>query len=143
MDSFGPQTVKRQKPIYKEEVAPARTMSLRKPLFIAMLCLLSISLLTGCATTFKFGSPPRVNQLGALKQGISTKAEVKAVLGEPRGYGAARSADFPQLREIWYYDYVETNGSQMNLKFLLVFFDKNRYDAHMWFASSGLMDTAE
>jgi hypothetical protein len=143
MDSCGHQTLKRQKPVFKDEIDPARTALLRKPLFIAMLFFLSISLLTGCATTFKFGSPPRVNQLGDLKQGISTKAEVKAALGEPRGYGAARSADYPQLREIWYYDYVETDGSRMNLKFLLVFFDKDRYDAHMWFASAGLMDTAE
>jgi hypothetical protein len=91
----------------------------------------------------KYGSPPQVNQLGTLKPGISTKAEVLAVLGEPRGYGAARSRDYPQLREIWFYEYMETDGSRVSLKLMLVFFENDIYGAYMWFSSAGLMDTAE
>jgi len=102
-----------------------------------------MGLLIGCTTSMKYGSPPQVNQLGTLKPGISTKAEVLAVLGEPRGHGAARSTDYPQLREIWFYEYVETDGSRVSLKLMLVFFEKDLYGAHMWFSSAGLMDTAE
>lgn len=142
MDSSGLQTPKRQRHVSKHEMSLLKA-PLGRRLFCPMLCLLSILLITGCATSMKFGSPPRVNQLGALKPGISTKAEVEAALGEPRGHGSARSVDYPQLREIWYYDYVETDGSRMSLKFLLVFFDKSLYDAHIWFSSKGLMDTAE
>jgi len=143
MDSSGLQTLKRQRHVSKDGINPIATAILRGRVFFAMLCLIYIPLMTGCATTFKFGSPPRINQLETLKPGISTKAEVQAALGEPRGHGAARSADYPQPREIWYYDYVETDGSVMSLKFLLVFFDKSLYDAHMWFSSSAIMDAAE
>ena len=105
--------------------------------------LLFFPFLVGCAPTLKYGSPPKVNQLGMLKPCMSNKSNVLAALGEPRGHGAARLSSVAAPREIWFYEYSESHGSRMDLKFLLVFFDKDLYDGHLWFSSSLLLDTGE
>ena len=97
----------------------------------------------GCATTAKFGSPPKVNQLSTLTQGISTKSDVLAAFGEPRGYGSGLFSPDISTQEIWFYEYMETNGVKTDLKFLLFFFDTDLYNGHLWFSSSSLMDTGE
>jgi hypothetical protein len=61
-------------------------------------------------------------------------------LGEPRGHGAARFTPDTPSREIWYYEYTEAAGSKISLKFLLVFFDKERYDGYLWFSSEQLLE---
>jgi hypothetical protein len=106
-------------------------------------CFAFAAFLTGCATNIKYGSPPKVNQIGLLKQGMSVKSDVLAAFGEPRGYGAGRFHALPTPREIWFYEYMETDGVRTQLKFLLVFLDADRYDGHLWFASSSLMDVAQ
>lgn len=99
--------------------------------------------LLACATSLKYGSPPKVNQLSTLTPGISTKSDVLSVFGKPRGYGAGHYSAETAPREIWFYDYMETDGSRTDLKFLLVFFETDRYDGHLWFSSSALLDTGE
>ena len=84
-----------------------------------------------------------MNQLSLLKQGVSVKSDVLAALGEPRGYGAGRFHALPTPREIWFYEYMETDGVRTQLKFLLVFLDADRYDGHLWFASSSLIDVVQ
>ena len=107
------------------------------------LMFLLVPFLVGCAPTLRYGAPPKINQLGTLKPCISSKSDVLAALGEPRGHGAARLSAVAAPREIWFYEYSESHGSRMDLKFLLVFFDKDLYDGHLWFSSSLLLDTGE
>jgi len=111
--------------------------------FCCIACFALAAFLAGCATSIKYGSPPKVNQLSLLKQGVSVKSDVLAALGEPRGYGAGRFHALPKPREIWFYEYMETDGVRTQLKFMLVFFDADRYDGHLWFASSSLMDVVQ
>jgi len=106
-------------------------------------CFALAAFLVGCATSVKYGSPPKVTQIGLLKQGVSVKSDVLAAFGEPRGYGSSRFHALPTPREIWFYEYMESDGVRTQLKFLLVFFDADRYDGHLWFASSSLMDVVQ
>jgi hypothetical protein len=106
-------------------------------------CFALATFLAGCAINSKYGSPPKVDRIGLLKRGMSVKSDVLAALGEPRGHGAARFHLLPTPREIWFYEYVESDGVRTKLKFLLVFFDADRYDGHLWFSSSSLIDTVQ
>jgi hypothetical protein len=105
-----------------------------------------LAVLVGCTQTLlKLGSPPRTDQLNTLKLGDSTKADVLLVLGQPQGEGVARFAVARTPRTIWSYDYTEANvdvgwtaasAKVVGLKVLLVFFDQEKYDGHLWFASA-------
>lgn len=99
-----------------------------------------LSLLVGCSMTLEYGSQPKVKNLGTLKPGISSKPEVLAVLGEPRGHGATRLSSVPTLREIWFYEYTVARGKFVYFMILLVFFDKELYDGHLWFSSVQLLE---
>jgi hypothetical protein len=92
------------------------------------------SLSAGCMT-LQYGWQPPVGLLKSLNPGISTSAEVLMVLGEPRGRGIVRYTRDTAPRKIWFYEYVETDGKAVKIKFLLVFFDKEVYDGHLWFFS--------
>jgi len=96
--------------------------------------------LVGCATSLRFGSPPKVDQLTTLTPGVSTVEDVRRALGEPRGYGMARLNVYPLPATIWFYEYEEAAGSRMNLKFLIVFVRQDLYDGHLWFASANLIE---
>lgn len=108
-----------------------------------LLSFVLVFLLVGCAPTIKYGSPPKVNYLETFKVSTSTKADVLLALGEPRGYGAARLSASPTLQEIWFYEYTKAEGSRIDLKILLVFFDKGFYNGHLWFSSAQLLDIKE
>ena len=96
----------------------------------------------GCSTPpVSDGRPAPTNRLGSLETGVSTEAEVRTALGEPRGNGMVRhSSDQATLRTIWYYEYVQLKGDQIGLKILLVFFDNEIYDGHLWFAANELVN---
>ena len=103
-----------------------------------------LGLLVGCAPTIKFGSPPRTDRLEMLKPGVSSTADVLLTLGEPRGHGAARLLVRPEAaRTIWFYEYIEAEGRRVALKMLLVFFNQQRYDGHLWFSSAQLYEKTE
>ena len=104
---------------------------------LALMCLLT---LVACATSIKFGSPPKVDQLTTLTPGISSVDDIRRTLGEPRGYGMARLTVYPLPANIWVYEYSEAVGNRMNLKFLIVFIRENLYDGHLWFASANLIE---
>ena len=108
-----------------------------------ILCLMVVSFMGGCATKIVYGSPPKVSQLEKLNIGISTKSDVLATIGEPRGYGVGHYSADTSPREIWFYEYMESDGLRTDLKFLLMFFDAERYDGHLWFSSNNLLDTGE
>lgn len=112
---------------------------------VFIISLLLLFLLSSC--TLKYGVPPQVDQLGSLKVGISTRADVLMTLGEPRGRGATRFSKATSIKhsvndyyDIWFYEYIESDGIKVNLKFLLVFIDQDLYSGHLWFSSSELME---
>ena len=112
-----------------------------------ILGLLLAGFLSACATTIKYGVPPKIDRLGNLKVGTSSRADVLMTLGEPRGRGATRFSNaaslkhgFANYHDIWFYEYVESDGQKVDLKFLLVFMDQDRYNGHFWFSSSELME---
>lgn len=121
-------------------------MSCKLPLHFICCLLLSVAL-SGCIPNFKYGVSPKVERLSELKVGITKRADVLMTLGEPRGKGAARFSDAMSQKlgivpyhDIWFYEYLETDGNKVQLKFLLVFLDKDTYKGHFWFSSSELME---
>jgi hypothetical protein len=121
-------------------------------------------MLAGCVT-IRYGSPPKTDRLESLKLGVSSKAEVQSVLGAPRGNGMLRhsantlqyvqkfTADpgkpmgldmpidsDPTRRTMWFYEYSEASGRNVDLKFLLIFFLGEHYDGHLWFSASNVLE---
>ena len=83
-----------------------------------------------------------------LKRGISTKADVRRLLGPPGGLGGAFFPVFPgekaKLDESWFYQDVEVIDSSskrgvvsMNIRqqILLVFFYEDKFDGFMWYSN--------
>jgi hypothetical protein len=62
-------------------------------------------------------------------------------LGEPRGRGIVRYTPEVAPRKIWFYEYVETDGKAVKIKFLIVFLAKEIYDGHLWFFSGSKTET--
>lgn len=107
--------------------------------WLIVLCMVA-SLSAGCMT-LQYGWQAPVDHLKALSLEISTPAEVLMALGEPRGHGIVRYTRDTAPRKIWFYEYVETDGKFMKIKFLLVFFEKDVYDGHLWFFSGSKTET--
>ncbi|MEW6688768.1 MAG: hypothetical protein AB1452_06705 [Pseudomonadota bacterium] len=84
-----------------------------------------------------FGSMPQVERLQSLKLGGSRAGDVLGVLGEPRGRGQAGFAGLPQ-QEVWFYEYMQSDGRKVQMKMLLVFMDQDLYAGHLWFSSGQL-----
>ena len=130
---------------------------------LGIIAVTALMTVTGCIT-IRWGTPPMTDQLDALKVGISDKAEVQRVLGEPRGLGMLRHSGKPAAylqkivadpgspmgltrpydpdptrRDMWFYEYTEGTTSTMDLKFLLIFFLGDTYDGHLWFSSSKIL----
>jgi len=82
-----------------------------------------------------YGVRPHTERLEQLKPGASTASDVLLTLGEPRGKGAAHlSPGFPS-RDIWLYEFTKSDGSNVDLKMLVVFMNGNSYDGYLWFSS--------
>ena len=90
----------------------------------------------GCTPSIQFGKPPLTDRLDTLKIDVSTKQEIREVLGEPQGYGTALSSPSSDVKEAWLYESTDTEGSKAHIKMLMVFLDKERgvYHGHFWFA---------
>ena len=105
---------------------------MRISLLIELVLITALSV--GCMT-IHYGVNPHTERLADLKPGASTAADVLLTLGEPRGKGAAHlSPDLP-LRDIWFYEYLEANGTDIDMKMLIVLMNGDRYDGYLWFSS--------
>lgn len=141
MDSCGPPMFRQRWGSKRSESGQPGQREIRSGIACAARGLVLLSLLAGCAPTMRFGSPPMTNNLKTLKVGASTPADVLLALGQPRGDGATRLPGAPKPRKIWFYDYVEAAGGVTRGKILLVFFDQEKYDGHLWF--SALLDRSK
>lgn len=95
------------------------------------------AVVTGCVPTVEFGAKPRTDSLQGLIIGESDKSDVVVALGEPRGNGGAEFArDAGKPREIWFYEYMRSDGKNIDLEMLLVFIHDDHYEGHLWFSST-------
>ena len=93
------------------------------------------------------GAFVQVNRLDTdLQKAVSTKMDVRQMLGAPNGMGGAIFTIDPKQREIWYYENVEMKDFKreegvikvdVRQQVLLVFFEKGVYDGYMWFTNTG------
>jgi hypothetical protein len=106
--------------------------------------------MAGCATKVKVTTgvfPPVGTLEKEIQRGISTKMDVRRLLGAPNGFGSAVFPTDPHAREIWYYDDIEMTDFKseaggvlrvnVRQQILLVFFKNGVFDGFMWFSNSG------
>ncbi len=108
--------------------------------FYAVLLIASLALggLQGCATRMEIGAPPRLDRLAQLTPNVSTRNDVLLTLGEPRGYGAARLDPGFKQQRVWLYEYSVSEGKNVQISMLLVFFSGDAYDGYMWFTDASI-----
>ena len=120
----------------------------RRRLVFALLWVLSMTLLTGCApnrlTTGAFTQVARIDS--ELERGVSTKEDVQRILGPPKGGGSAIVPPDRGLREVWFYDDIELLNvtspkpgimkMDVRQQILLVFFQEGVFDGFMWFSNA-------
>ena len=104
----------------------------RRALWIAAL------LVASACFPSRMGFWPPADRLVELRPGVSSKADVEALLGVPLGHGEARFAPELVPREIWVYGFFDYSGrgTSFDQGLLLVFIDGDgRYDGHAWTTS--------
>ena len=98
----------------------------------------------------RVGAFPDVDRMEAeLKKGVSTKADVEALLGPPTGQGGALSSVQPERpREVWVYgefgwSMIELKGSTARLhldqRLLMVYFVDDLFDGFWWHGNAAAM----
>lgn len=122
----------------RQPLGPSGSDPLKQFWLIVLYVVASLS--AGCIT-LQYGWQAPVERLKSLSPGISTSAEVLMTLGEPRGRGIVRYTPETAPRKIWFYEYVETDGKAVKIKFLIVFLVKEVYDGHFWFFSGSKTET--
>ncbi len=106
--------------------------------WVAALGLLVLA--AGCsAPPINIGYRAPIGSLDRLVSEKSSAADVRAALGAPRGYGAARYTKDQPLRKVWYYEFIQLKGDQFGINLLLVFFRDDRYDGYLWFSAKELL----
>lgn len=93
---------------------------------------------SGCIT-LKYGTPLVTSGLDDLEIGQSSRAEILLSLGQPRGSGAVSSIQHPDPRDILFYEYITSDGTNVELEIMTVFLHNDTYDGYLWFASSERM----
>jgi hypothetical protein len=100
-----------------------------------LLLLAAAATLTSACYSARIGFWP-AEHLPELQPGVSTQADVVALLGTPLGRGAARFTPEMPRREVWAYGFMNFSGTSTSNDegMLLVFFDGDRYDGYYWTA---------
>jgi hypothetical protein len=119
------------------------TASAKSPRFAIGAALL-VAALGGCGPIrYQSGGEFNVDALETtLKIGASSQAQVKAALGAPLGQGSGMLPWHDAPRTVWSYYYdvgqVDLGGSDSHARrsYLFVFFEGDRFDSYMWFAST-------
>ena len=120
----------------------------RRRFVFALLGALIPMLLIGCApkrvTTGAFTQVARIES--EFKRGVSTKEEVRRVLGPPKGGGSAILPPDRRQREVWFYEDFEVRNitspkpgilrMDVRQQILLVFFNEGIFDGHMWYSNA-------
>ena len=103
----------------------------------AFALLLGGILLAGCAAqTVKTQAFSRRDQLESeLHRGVSLKADVLTLLGEPDGSGGAIFPTASSGNDVWFYEASRASLSGINMNILLVHFRGEVFDGFMWFSN--------
>ena len=82
-----------------------------------------------------------------LKRGVSTREDVRRLLGSPNGTGGMIAASFGGVnQDAWYYENIEMTGAQsasdavrlgMRQQIMLVFFKGEKFDGYLWTTNAG------
>jgi hypothetical protein len=124
----------------------------RARLLLLLLVSLGSASAVGCTqqiiTHFENPTTGAFNELnrleGNLKRGVSTKSDVRQMLGAPTGSGNAMLPTDPTTREVWFYQDIEmtdvglitrTYRVTMREQILLVFFKKEVFDGFVWYSN--------
>lgn len=96
----------------------------------------------GCMSgRLEMGAKPPIDRIERdLQAGTSTVADVRRVLGEPDGKGAAMLPIHGGPRTVWsyYYEFSEFSGAEVERSgrtFVWVYLDGDKYDGYLWFSS--------
>ena len=105
--------------------------------FGALAVLLLSPAVLGCGDIrMRIGNRPNPDLLETvLRVGESTRADVRAALGQPFGTGRSMASIDPAPRTVWSYYYEEGDLKDARRIFLFVYFNQDRYDGYMWFSS--------
>ncbi len=72
-----------------------------------------------------------------LRRGVSTRADVLSLLGQPDGHGAAAFVKYKGQADIWYYESSSLSlSSTGRQEILAVFFKGNLFEGYLWFANA-------
>ncbi len=99
-----------------------------------VLVILALAMLAGCMSMGTTGSPIRVDPLSRMEVGVTSKVQVRSLLGEPNGVGGSRLGGESPMQEIWFYQHLIFK-LPVKHELLLVFFEDGRYHGHFWFSS--------
>jgi hypothetical protein len=83
-----------------------------------------------------YGTPLVTEALVDLEIGTSSHADVLIALGQPRGEGTLHINQLAEPREILFYEFLKSDGKNVELELLVVFLHDQNYDGHLWFGSS-------
>lgn len=109
--------------------------------------LLLATALAGCAGQATTGPFTQVGRIESeLTRGVSTKMDVRRVLGTPKGIGATSLPPDHRLRELWYYEDIKLTdvkamgageiSAKAQQQILLVTFDKGVFDGFIWYSAA-------
>ena len=114
----------------------------------ALICMMALAACADTPQRFSTAEAFRDTRLleTQLKKGVSTREDVKRVLGEPTGSGAVLLASVQKSpQEIWFYQDIEltdikSSQGQLDLKIrqqiLVVFVRDQLFDGFMWFSNA-------
>jgi hypothetical protein len=98
--------------------------------------------------TYTTGAFRNLDRIEAdLQRGVSTREDVRRLLGEPNGTGGALFPTASHPSDVWAYENIESKVesiggapypvAQMRNRWelLLIFFDGNLFDGFLWFTS--------
>jgi hypothetical protein len=123
-------------------------MNILRDLRLSLIVVWLSIMIMGCVSSIKYGRMPDTERIStSLIQHVSTKEDVLKILGPPRGYGKSQMSSSPVTYVMWFYEYLAASagGSAMkiDLTMLMVYFDKEIYEGHMWFSSFEKLEKIE
>ena len=102
-----------------------------------------LSVVAGCTVSARVGTDFDPSIMGrTLKPGAASQADVRAALGEPYAKNSAMMPfhDRPHLSWTYFTERAAADGGsgkmEGQMKYLFVFFDGDRMDSYLWFAST-------
>jgi hypothetical protein len=117
----------------KRDLAVKMTMQFK--VLLTILVTVYCYALSGCLT-MKIGRLPDTSLLESdLKPQISTREDVRRLLGEPKGAGGIFFPIDKHPKDCWYYYYEEGTFKEDQRIFLFIIFYQDLYDGYMWFSS--------